>query len=182
MWVHEGFATYAEGLYTECQLGQGGRCASTSSALRKASGTTGRSSAPYGVNREGSGDMYYKGAQHAAHDPPDRRRRRQVARDPARPQQDVLAPDGHRARRSRTTSAARRGSICSQVFDQYLHDDPGARARVQVERGTLSYRWTDVVPGFAMPVRVQIPGSARGCSDRRTHGRSWWCRRRTVPP
>jgi hypothetical protein len=27
-----------------------------------------------------------------------------------------------------------------------------------VKDGTLSYRWADVVVGFAMPVRVDIPG------------------------
>jgi hypothetical protein len=28
----------------------------------------------------------------------------------------------------------------------------------QVEHGVLSYRWTNVVRGFDMPLRVQIPG------------------------
>ena len=35
MWVHESFANYAEGLYTECLFGQGGRARSTSSATAR---------------------------------------------------------------------------------------------------------------------------------------------------
>ena len=45
-----------------------------------------------------------------------------------------------------------------QVFAQYLTTPNVPELEYRVERGALSYRWTGVVAGFAMPVRVQIPG------------------------
>jgi aminopeptidase N len=60
MWVHEGFANYAENLYTECQQGKEAG-ARTRSAPAAPSRTTRPSWGPYGVNAEGSGDMYAKG-------------------------------------------------------------------------------------------------------------------------
>ena len=45
MWVHERFANYAEGIYTECQLGKTAGAAYLIGDARRASATTGRSSA-----------------------------------------------------------------------------------------------------------------------------------------
>jgi aminopeptidase N len=44
------------------------------------------------------------------------------------------------------------------VFTQYLTTTRVPELEYRVEHGTLSYRWAGVVAGFAMPVRVQIPG------------------------
>src|SRR5438270_7385220 len=61
MWIHESFATYAEGLYTECQQGrQAG--AEYIIGLRKRILNDTPIIGIYGVNQEGSGDMYDKGA------------------------------------------------------------------------------------------------------------------------
>src|SRR5205823_4146302 len=60
MWIHESFANYAENLFEECQQGK-------EAGARYVIGTRANVSndAPiigrYGVNNEGSGDMYYKG-------------------------------------------------------------------------------------------------------------------------
>jgi len=50
------------------------------------------------------------------------------------------------------------GIDLGKVFDQYLRTTQVPEFDYQVENGTLSYRWANVVPGFAMPVRVQVPG------------------------
>lgn len=61
MWIHEGFTTYAESVYVECRWGK-------EAALKYLYGIREniQNKAPiigdYGVNSEGSGDMYYKGA------------------------------------------------------------------------------------------------------------------------
>src|SRR5699024_10384428 len=62
MWIHEAFTTYAEAVYIECRWGE--KDALTYLVgLRK---YTIRNDRPivgdYGVNQEGSGDMYSKGA------------------------------------------------------------------------------------------------------------------------
>jgi aminopeptidase N len=61
MWIHESFTAYIEAIYIECQWGK-------NDALTYLKGTRGSvgNQTPiigdYGVNSEGSGDMYYKGA------------------------------------------------------------------------------------------------------------------------
>ena len=60
MWVHESFANYAENLYVECQQGAAAGAAyvlGTRASIRNDVPIVG----PFGVAREGSGDMYYKG-------------------------------------------------------------------------------------------------------------------------
>ena len=46
------------------------------------------------------------------------------------------------------------------VFEQYLTTTTVPALEYRVDGGTLSYRWADVVTGFAMPVRVVIAGLA----------------------
>src|SRR3954469_9545229 len=59
-WVHESFANYAEGIYTECQDGKQAGAEYIIGSRQNI-----KNDAPiigtYGVNRSGSGDMYYKG-------------------------------------------------------------------------------------------------------------------------
>ena len=61
MWIHEGFCTYTEAIYVECMHGK-------DTALHYVNAKKGRVGnhaaiqGPYGVNEEGNGDMYNKGA------------------------------------------------------------------------------------------------------------------------
>ena len=45
------------------------------------------------------------------------------------------------------------------MFAQYLSTTKIPVFEYRVQRNTLSYHWANVVPGFDMPVRVQIPGT-----------------------
>lgn len=62
MWIHEAFTTYAESVYIECQFGK-------EKAIQYINGQKKlvENKAPllgeYGVNNDGSSDMYYKGSQ-----------------------------------------------------------------------------------------------------------------------
>ena len=60
MWVHESFGNYAEGIYTECRLG---KIAGAAYIIGTRAGI--RNDRPiipaFGVNAQGSGDMYPKG-------------------------------------------------------------------------------------------------------------------------
>ncbi|MEO7476422.1 MAG: M1 family metallopeptidase, partial [Gemmatimonadales bacterium] len=60
MWVHESFANYAESLFTECQYGRSAG-AEYVRGVRVLVKNDRPIVAAYGVNAEGSGDMYYKG-------------------------------------------------------------------------------------------------------------------------
>ena len=50
------------------------------------------------------------------------------------------------------------GIDLSTVFAQYLSTTRITVFEYRVQGTTLSYHWANVVPGFDMPVRVQIPG------------------------
>jgi aminopeptidase N len=60
MWVHESFANYAENLYAECQDGKKAGAEYVIGSRRNIKNDE-PIIPPYGVNGDGSGDMYYKG-------------------------------------------------------------------------------------------------------------------------
>ena len=60
MWVHESFANYAENLYAECQDGKKAGAEYVIGSRQNIKNDE-PIIAPYGVNGDGSGDMYYKG-------------------------------------------------------------------------------------------------------------------------
>ncbi len=156
MWLHESFANYAENLYTECQLGKTAGAAyviGTRKAIRND-----RPIIPaYGVNAEGSGDMYYKGGNmlHTI---------RQIVDDDTKWR--AILRGLNRTFWHQTVTGKQvedyisreAGMDLAKVFQQYLTTTRVPELDYRLERGRLSYRWTNVVPGFAMPVRVQIPG------------------------
>jgi aminopeptidase N len=53
----------------------------------------------------------------------------------------------------------RAGVNLDKVFDQYLRTTKIPVFEYRIDGSQLSYRWTDVVPGFDMPVRVRLSGS-----------------------
>jgi aminopeptidase N len=168
MWVHEGFAMYAEGLYTECQLGK-------TAGAAYLIGVRGRISnrAPivpaYGVNAEGSGDMYPKGANmlHAI---------RQIIGDDAK-WRAILRGLNATFRHQTVTGqqvedyiSREAGIDLSKVYAQYLTTTQIPEFDYRVEGGMLAYRWTNVVAGFDMPLRVNVPG----LGDRVLHPTEAW--------
>jgi aminopeptidase N len=46
------------------------------------------------------------------------------------------------------------------VFAQYLTTTKIPALEYRIDGSSLAYRWADVVPGFAMPVRVSVGGSS----------------------
>ena len=152
MWIHESFATYAEGLFTECQQGKKAGAEYTIGQRKLI-----RNDVPiigvYGVNHEGSGDMYDKGANmlHTI---------RQLVDDDAR-WRGILRGLGKTFWHQTVTTkqvenyiSRQSGMDLSKVFDEYLRTTKIPTLEYKLEGQKLSYHWTDVVPGFAMPVKV----------------------------
>jgi hypothetical protein len=50
----------------------------------------------------------------------------------------------------------------SRVFQQYLTTTQVPKLEYRIADGVLSYRWTDVVPGFDLPVRVTLTEDGYG--------------------
>lgn len=154
MWVHEGFTNYTETLYTTCQDGvEAGNdyCIGTRKNIRNDRPVI----AHYGVNEEGSGDMYYKGGNmlHMI---------RRILGDSAfRGLLHGLNADFYH---QTVTSAQIEAYISryahrdlSKIFDQYLCTIQIPVLEYKTGMG-LSYRWTNCVKGFDMPVEVSAGG------------------------
>lgn len=161
-WIHEGFATYAENLYVECLTG------SEEDASEYVIGTRSRITnqlpvvGSFGVNNDGSDDMYNKGANllHTL---------RQVVDD------DVLWRDILRGLNTTFWHSIvtgedveryineRVGVELSRVFDQYLRTTMIPTFEYRRDGDSISYRWNNVVSGFDMPVWVSLDsnGSVR---------------------
>ncbi|HJU46282.1 MAG TPA: M1 family metallopeptidase [Chitinophagaceae bacterium] len=61
MWIHESFTNYSETLFTECRYGKKAGDEYVKGTRQNIKNDT-PIIGPYGVNQEGSGDMYWKGA------------------------------------------------------------------------------------------------------------------------
>lgn len=156
MWVHEAFAYYAEGIYTECSL-------SKTAGEAYLIGSRGNIKndrpivGPYGVNRSGSGDMYPKGANML-------NMIRAVIDDDAKWR--AILRGLQRTFRHQTVTGQQVEDYISKesgidfapVFAQYLTTTMIPVFEYKVSGQWLSYRWANVVPGFRMPVEVNIPG------------------------
>lgn len=158
MWIQEGFTNYSEGLYTECQAGKAAGeqyIIGSRRNIRNDSPIIG----PYGVARSGSGDMYYKSGSmlHTM---------RQIV-DNDEKWRGILRGLNETFWHRTVTGAQvqeyinrRSGIDFSKVFEQYLTTTRVPVLEYRVSDATVAYRWTNVVPGFAMPVRVSVAGGA----------------------
>lgn len=148
MWVHEGFTDYSETLFTEYHYGrkagdeylQGLR-----GNIENDRPIIGR----YGVNEEGSGDMYFKGANliHTI---------RAVINNDEKFRSILRGLNQDFYRKTVTTKevedyiSQKSGIDFSKVFDQYLRTTK--IPAFEVKDG--QYRWSNVVPGFNMPLQL----------------------------
>jgi aminopeptidase N len=157
MWVHEGFTTYSESLFVECQQGKEAG-AEYVIGQRAQVRNDGPIVGPYGVNAEGSGDMYFKGASmlHTI---------RQLVNDDAR-WRGILRGLNQTFGRQTVTGqqvteyvSREAGIDLGRVFQQYLTTAQIPELEYRLQGDQLSFRWTHVVPGFDMPVDVTLaPG------------------------
>jgi aminopeptidase N len=154
MWVHEAFGMYAEGLFVECTQGKDAATRYLIGVRRQI-----QNDAPivgtYGVNSEGSGDMYFKGAN-ALHTI------RQLVGDDAkwrgilRDLQQTFRHQTVTGRQVEDFMSDRVGRDLSRVFDQYLRRAKPPTLEYAVVDGALRYRWRADVEGFDLPVRIAL--------------------------
>lgn len=162
MWVHESFGNYAENLYVECIMGKEAGADYVIGTRRGIDNE--RPVVPmadgqpaYGVNAQGSGDMYPKGGNmlHTI---------RQIVGDDEKWREILRGLNAEFRHQTVMGSdieqyiSEHAGIDLTKVFDQYLRTTDIPVLEYRIEGGTLSYRWTDVVPGFDMPVEVIAAG------------------------
>ncbi|RAI97901.1 peptidase M1-like protein [Chitinophaga skermanii] len=157
MWVHESFTNYSETIFTECQYGKEAGNEYNQGARRNI-----QNDIPvighYGVNSEGSGDMYYKGSAmiHTI---------RQVIDNDEKFRSILRGLNKTFYHQTVTTKQVEEyinkmaGRNFNKVFDQYLRTTGVPVLEYKVEGNKLSYRWKADVKGFDLPVKVKINGS-----------------------
>ncbi|KIC92915.1 M1 family metallopeptidase [Flavihumibacter solisilvae] len=157
MWVHEGFTNYSETIYTTCQSGVTAGNEYLAGIRRNI-----QNNIPiigqYGVNKEGSGDMYAKGANmiHII---------RQLIGDDEKFRQLLRGLNKDFYHKTVTSAEVEKyinqfaGKDFSKIFDQYLRTVKIPQLQYQFLAGTLSYRWRNSVDGFDMPVKVKLDGT-----------------------
>lgn len=156
MWVHEGFTNYSENLFVEYYFGKkdgedyviGSR-----RNIRNESPIIGT----YNSNREGSGDMYYKGGNllHTI---------RSIISNDEKWRGILRGLNKDFWHQTVTTQqvenyiSQKAGIDLSKVFDQYLRNTKIPLLQYKIEGNKVSFKYDRVVPEFAMPIRVSING------------------------
>lgn len=156
MWIHESFTAYSESLFLDYHYG-------TTAANEYVIGTRRsiQNDRPlignYEVNHEGSGDMYYKGANmiHTL---------RQVVNDD-KEWRRVLR-DMNKTFYHKTVTTQDIENFLSQslnvdlngFFNQYLRNTKIPELVMVQKKKKLSYHWKNVVADFNLPIRIIVDG------------------------
>ena len=152
MWIQEGFTDYSETLFTEYFYGkQAGN--EYTQGLRRNIANDQPIIADYGVNKEGSGDMYFKGANllHTI---------RQVI-DNDETFRQILRGLGKEFHHQTVTTkeienyiSQTSGKDLSKIFDQYLRNASIPTLEWKQAGNSVQYRWINTVPKFNLPLKL----------------------------
>jgi len=154
MWIHEGFTSYSESIFTECQYGKEA-AAEYTRGLRKRIQNRTPITGKYGLNNEGSGDMYYKGHNmlHMI---------RQII-DNDETWKQILKGLQKKFYHQTVTSdqveeyiIQQSGKDLDDVFDQYLHYPDIPTFQYFIRDNVLHYRWKADIAQFDMPLEVTL--------------------------
>lgn len=157
MWIHEGFTTYSESVYVECRYGY-----DKAMQYINGSGKNAANKKPiigvFGVNREGSTDMYVKGALML-------NTIRHIISNDDKWWKLILDYSLHFKKQIIETQDVidffnqESGLDLTTVFNQYLHYGNIPVLQLKVNGKSLEYRWQTDESNFTMPVDVTIKGN-----------------------
>ena len=154
MWVHEGFTNYSETLFIDYYHGnEAGN--DYNKGIRKNIANDKNIIGIYGVNEEGSGDMYYK-ASNMIHSI------RHIINDDNRFRNMIRGLNKDFYHSTVTTEQVEQyiskaaGINLSKVFDQYLRTTqiPVLEYEWNADSTRLAYRWNNCIAGFDMPLSL----------------------------
>ncbi len=155
MWIHEGFTNYSETLFTEYYYGvEAGNAYNygTRKGIKNDRPIIGY----YGVNKEGSGDMYPKSGNmlHSI---------RHAMNNDEKFRQMLRYLNKKFYHKTVTTEDIQNvvseyfGSSVKKIFDQYLRTTqiPVLEYSVSADKTKLNFRWTNCEDGFNLPIFIQ---------------------------
>ncbi len=160
MWVHEGFTNYSETLFTDYYYGaEAGN--DYNEGIRKRIRNDKPVIAHYGVNEEGSGDMYYKGGNllHAIrHGMNDDEKFRMILRGLNK----TFYHQTVTTKQVENYISQQAGFNYSKVFDQYLRttQTPTFSFVFNKEKNKISYCYSNCVAGFNLPLVLKDSSGA----------------------
>ncbi|RTE51796.1 M1 family peptidase [Arenibacter aquaticus] len=157
MWIHESFTAYSENLYLDYHYGKKASAdyvIGTRSNIKNNTPIIGT----YNVNKEGSGDMYSKGANmlHTL---------RQLIDDDDKWRSILRGLNSEFYHKTVTTQeiedyiSEQSGIDLTQFFDQYLRNAQLPIFEYKIEGQQLHYRYSNIVSGFDMPLKIMVNGS-----------------------
>lgn len=154
MWLHEGFTSYAESIYIECRWGKKDALEYIM-GLRKAIGNQSPMIGDYGVNSEGSGDMYNKGSNllntlRSVFNDDDLWWKTLKAYTQTYKHQIIQTETAEKFFESATDVHLK------PIFAQYLRHAAIPVLQLKKDGNSFSYRWKVDVADFEMPVDVRI--------------------------
>ncbi len=156
MWVHEAFTTYSEALFVESLFGkQAGQ--EYIHGQRRHIQNDRPIIGPYGVNREGSGDMYDKGSNLL-------NMLRLVVNDDEKWRRLLRGLSSTFYHQTVTGQQVidyfnrESGRDLTKIFDQYLRHTGLPVLEIRFEKDQALARWVASVPGFDMLVRLRLKG------------------------
>ena len=154
MWIHEGFTNYSETLFTEYYWGKNAG-ETYVEGIRKNILNDDPIIGLYGVNKEGSSDMYYKGANmiHLI---------RQITKDDKKFRYLLLGINKTFYHKTVTTGeveeyiATYLKMDLKGIFDQYLRTTKIPLLQYKIEGKKIAYRWTDNVNNLVLPLKISL--------------------------
>jgi aminopeptidase N len=156
MWIHEGFTSYSEVLYVDYHFGkEAGNeyMIGIMNNIKNDKPVIG----PYNVNKEGSGDMYPKGAA-VVHMIRQMVNNDEKFRDILRGMNKDFYHQTVTTRQIENYLIKRTGLKLKPFFDQYLRTTKVPIIEFKEENGEIKYRFNHIVEGFSIPVRIYIDG------------------------
>ncbi len=157
MWIHESFTCYSESLFLEYYYGKEAGSEYVR-GIRKNIQNDKPIIGQYDVNNEGSGDMYYKGANML-------NTLRQLVNNDEKWRGILRGLNSTFYHQTVTTKqiedylSQQVGMDLNPFFNQYLRDTRIPTLEYSFQDSTLKYRWTNIVSGFNIPVKVALNGT-----------------------
>ncbi len=174
MWIHESFTAYSEALYVEYHFNKKEGFAYTR-GTRSSISNDKPIIGVYDVNQEGSGDMYYKGANMLL-------TLRNILDDDKK-WRAILRGLNKTFYHQTVTSKQIEDYLSDKferdltpIFDQYLRDVRIPTLEYRTMNNVLFHRWGNCVEGFDMPIKITINGKEQWLSPT-----SNWTMQRGIP-
>lgn len=157
MWVHEAFTNYSETLFTTYYYGKEAG-SDYMVGIRKNIKNDKPIIPPYGVNQEGSGDMYYKGSN-MIHNIRQVINNDKLFREILRGLNKTFYHQTVTSKQVEDYINTKSKINFSKVFDQYLRTAQVPTLEYKQNGYTVQYRYSNCIPGFNMPLKINFKGS-----------------------